>query len=728
MSQTELDAAILAAMNEHFAAGFVEMPDASPVVRWSRAVRRRWENETPSAYNGGLLYPFGSSVAESLYPFGAPVAEPKNPIVSPNYSHSWLYDEQALEDRLQTADPEQREALVRLRDVMGPMYARVETFTTPHTVGGAGYTHSIPNHGRVIREGLDEHARRIQAGLEEARRANDTDRIDFYTGMADVMAGIRIWHGRLVEELNAWSPASPEDTENRDRLLAAFERVPFAPARTFFEAFVAYNLVYYLDGCDNPGRIDQELWPYYEQDIEEGRVTREEARDLLLAFTDNVCDSAGWSSAIGGTNETGSPSYNDLTLLCMETVHRRHRPNYELRVRDDMPDDVWDTALDALATGCSQPALYNEHAYLKALKDIDLGLSDEDATRWNGGGCTETMIHGCSNVGSLDAGINLPLVLEQTLGKHLTAAPDFESLVNRFNADVTATVLEIVDQVNRNQKAKARYRPQPMRSLLMDDCIDRGIDFNAGGARYNWSVVNVAGLANVVDSLMAIRELVFNKKELDASEFSRILADNYVDAEPLRRRIGRCPRFGNGDSETDALAASVTQHVCGEFLKHRPWRGGRFVPSCIMFEAYGPAGAGVGATPDGRRAYEPIADSIGPHQGRDTHGPTSMLRSVASLPQRLAAGTPVTNIRFTTDMFATPEARRRVRDLISTYFKMGGMQLQVSVVDQEVLRDAIDHPERHEDLIVRIGGYSTYFNRLSPEHKRAVLERTAHGM
>jgi formate C-acetyltransferase len=186
-------------------------------------------------------------------------------------------------------------------------------------------------------------------------------------------------------------------------------------------------------------------------------------------------------------------------------------------------------------------------------------------------------------------------------------------------------------------------------------------------------------------------------------------------------------RYGNDDPDVDTLAADVARFVFGEFLQRKAWRGGKFLPSCIMFETYGHEGERVSATPDGRRAGEPIADSIGPHQGRDTNGPTAMLRSVTRLPLDLAVGTPVVNIRFSKAMFATAEHRQRVRELVQTYFKMGGMQLQVSVVDQEVLRDAIARPERHEDLIVRIGGYSTYFNRLSPELKQAVLERSVHG-
>lgn len=713
-----VNAARLGGMGEWFASGLVEAADASPMRRWSLAYRRWLENQLPVPYEGGQLYPTGPRLRERV---------PR--LLHPDYSFTWALDRAACAARIEEfpvdeeAARDQREALTALLHVIEGEMAHAHAWQTTHTVGGRGYTHSIPNYGRVIREGLNEHGRRIEAGLARAAEQNDADGIDFYTGLQDLLEGIRAWHGNVLVHL-----AQQPEAEHLAKLRAALERVPFEPARTFHEALVAYNVVYYLDGGDNPGRIDQELYPYYRADIDKGVLTREEAVALMAAFTDNVCACAGWSAAIGGTAPDGEPAYNDLTRICLETVRGKFRPNYELRVREDMPDDVWDAALEALASGCGQPALYNEEGYLASLRSMNLGLSEEDLSLWNGGGCTETMVHGCSNVGSLDAGILLPLILEETLYANLAAAESFDALKAEFFAAVSDTVDEIVRDLNGDQERKARFRPQPMRSLLIDDCIERGADFNAGGARYNWSVVNVAGVSDVADSLAAVREAVFETQEMSGAELLALMGAGFEGHETERRRLMACPRFGNDDPRVDELAAEVAGFTFREFLKYEPRRGGRFLPSCIMFETYGPEGARVGATPDGRLGGQPIADSMGPHQGRDTHGPTAMLRSVTRLPLQLAAGTPVVNIRFAPSMFASGENRRRVRELLRTYFRMGGMQIQVSVVDQEVLQDAIRHPERHEDLIVRIGGYSTYFNRLSEQHKHAVLERAAHGL
>ncbi|MBM3498963.1 MAG: hypothetical protein FJX74_09865 [Armatimonadetes bacterium] len=710
------DPKTLHTLGEHFAAGYFEEPQASPVLRWSRAVRRRFENRAPGEYDGGLLYPCGAN---------APVGGLReNRLLVPSYSFTWSLDEAAIEGvRRESQDAATRATLEALRDAMREEYGRLCFPTTPHTVGGNGYTHSVPNYGRVVREGLNGHARRIEAGLAEARAQGEGARVEFYEGMLEVLAGVRVWVRRLVEHLRAQA-----NSGNARRLADALEHVPFEPARTFFEAVVCYNLVYYLDDCDNPGRLDQELQPFYETDRTAGRVTREEATALIAAFAENVKAVAGWSAAIGGTGEEGGPAYNDVTLMCLESAHGRYRPSYQLRVRRDMPDEVWEAALDAAASGAGNPAFYNEEGYLAGLREADLGLTEADATWWNGGGCTETMVHGRSNVGSLEAGLNAALVFEATLRAHLAGAASFEAFLAQVKADLAGTIGEIAADVNRHLEAKAQYLPQPMRSLLIDDCLEAGVEYNAGGARYNWSVVNIAGLSNVIDSLAAVREVVFETGEVSGAELQAILDADFAGHESFRRRLTRCPRFGNDEEAADGLAADLAEAVFEEFLRRRPWRGGRFLPSVIMFVTYVSAGASVGATPDGRRAGEPLGDCIGPIQGRDTHGPTAMLKSVARLPLRLAIGTPVLNLRLPKGLFDSREERGKLRDLIRTFFDLGGLQLQLSVVDRAELEDAIAHPERHGDLIVRIGGYSEYFVRLSPELQQSVLERTEHSV
>jgi len=357
-----------------------------------------------------------------------------------------------------------------------------------------------------------------------------------------------------------------------------------------------------------------------------------------------------------------------------------------------------------------------------------LGIREEDLGWYNGGGCTETMIHGLSNVGSLDAGINLPLILAETLDRHLSSAASFEALLEAYKSDVADVVSEIATNVSAHQEAKARLRPQPMRSLLIDDCIDCGREYNAGGARYNWSVVNVAGLANAIDSLAAVREVVFERREKSGAKLREILQADFDGEEAFRQRLQRCPRFGNDDPRADDIARDVSDFVFREFLRYAPWRGGKFIASCLMFTTYCHAGAPVGATPDGRRAGEPLADSAGAYQGRDTNGPTAMLKSVASMPHYLAPGTLCVNVRFSKDFFSTKDGRRKLQDLVQTYFGIGGMQLQVNVVDQVILRKALANPEQHQGLIVRVGGFSEYFHRLTPELRQTVLERTEHGV
>jgi formate C-acetyltransferase len=711
------DVAVLGGLGEWFAAGYFELPDASPVRRWSRAVRRRFEHRGTVAYQGEVLYPSGA---------WTPDVVGENRIVRPSYSFTWTFNAGAWERALADATPEEAVVLRKLKTEMQALEAQRSVWDSPHTVGGRGYTHSIPNYGRVLREGLDTHAVRVAAGLRSAKERGDLDQIDLYLGLQDVLAGIRAWHRQILAELAAWDAPTEAQTHRRDRLLAALRRVPFRPARSFYEAVLAYNFTFYLDDCDNPGRIDRELHPYYRRDTQAGILGREEALSLLEAFTDNVCAHDAWSAAIGGSFVDGAPAYNEVTQLCLEAVQYQHRPSYELGVRDDMPDAVWATALETVSTGCGQPAFYNDEAYIEALRQAALGVQAEDLVLWNGGGCTETMIHGCSNVGSLDAGIHLPLILEETLRRRLAQVTSFGHLVDRFKDDVTEAVAEITQGVNRLQAAKAAWVPQPMRTLLIDDCIERGVEFNAGGARYNWSVVNVAGLANVVDSLAAVREVVFDRQEITAGGLLAALAWDFEQQEVLRQRLRRCSRFGNDIAVVDELAAEIARHVFESFRDRVPWRGGRFLPSCIMFTTYAIEGAKVGATPDGRRAGEPLADSIGPAAGRDRHGPTAMIRSVTRLPLELAVGTPVLNMRFSKALLTSPEGRQAVRDLITTYFHLGGMQVQLSVVDREVLEDAMAHPERHEDLIVRVGGFSAYFNSLSPELQRTILERTEH--
>lgn len=710
----------LLALDEPFAAGYYEMPNASPVLRWSRAVRRELEQRMVAPYEGEALFPTGFSAMRD----SAASAR----IVIPNLVSTWQFQSAAFERKYAAADGQSRAALETLREDLEILRRDLNVISGDHVVGGAGYIHCVPNYPRVIADGLDSYRERISIRKNEAFREGDRAVVELEEGLLDVLSGIASWHARMVEALKVWVPVDIQTGLDRDRLVRALNRVPWKPAETFVDAAACYNFVFYLDYCDNPGRIDQILYPFFSRDLETGLIDEEDASRYVRAFTENCCDNDSWSAAIGGTGPDGSAAYNRITTMSLETVIGHHRPNYQLRMRDDMPDEVWGAACAAIESGCGQPALYNESGYYESLKKVEPALDAEALAAWNGGGCTETMIQGLSNVGSLDSGINLLLILERIVQQYLASVDEFEQLITAFEDEVRRVVEEITSHLNAMFEARSRLNPHPIRSLLVDDCIDKGLDFQAGGARYNWSVNNVAGVANVADSLMAIKRAVFDETAVSGQALVDTLKSDFGNMEHLRAKLASYPRFGNDCDEVDLIASRISKTVFEAFRDKKTFRGGVFVPSCIMFTTYGSAGRRVGATPDGRRDGEPVADSIGPMYGRDENGPTAMLKSVTKLPLSLAAGTPIVNIRIKKGLLSSSNGSKKFRELVETYFNMGGLQLQVNVFDEEVLRDAMLHPDEHENLIVRIGGFSVRFNDLTEDLKETMLLRTEHGV
>jgi formate C-acetyltransferase len=251
---------------------------------------------------------------------------------------------------------------------------------------------------------------------------------------------------------------------------------------------------------------------------------------------------------------------------------------------------------------------------------------------------------------------------------------------------------------------------------MIDDCIDRGLDFNAGGARHCWSVVNVAGLINAIDSLLAVRELVYREKAFSPGEFAELLEN---EDGALYRRLQACPCYGADDPDADALAAQAACDIWESFDGKTPWLGGAFLPSSIQFATYADAGRDVGPTPDGRKRGDPLCDSVSAIRGRDAGGPTAMLASAARLHLDKALGTPVTNLRLSRE-----HVGKALKPLVQGYFRQGGMQLQITCASKADMLEALARPQEHKSLIVRIGGYSEYFNNLSPELKQTVIDRT----
>lgn len=656
-----LPAQIQAFFEEHgefYAAGYFEEPHKSLFERYSRALRCYFEHYRLPDYTGTPLYPCGKKYQTEL--------------INPHFSFTVDVNWRKLDEQSSAVGEQMRQEFNGYSSCV----------PSHHHVGGNMYTHSYPNFQRIVYEGLDSYEERIQK-IEDGSIRN---------GLLDLMEGIRIFHQRVLQKLET-------DGAKGSALYAAFKNVPFKGARTLYEALVCWNFIYYLDGCDDIGRMDAHL-----NALHKG----EDVTDVLRCFFQNVDDNGGWSGTLG-------PDYNPLTVQCLIACKGMRRPSLELRVKPDMPQHIWDAAVDAIRAGGGSPSLYNEAAYQGALERLFHEIPSHDRINCAGGGCTETMLAGISNVGSLDAGINTAYIFYNVMRRHLTSCATFEEFYQTFLLEYTAQTKNVLDCISESQRLRSQFRPHPMRTLLIDDCIDRGKDFNNGGARYYWSVVNLAGMINVIDSMLVIKHLIYDEKKMSAEEM--------LCRMDAGERIAHTAASHHGTDAADAneMAQRLSRDLCAVFDEKKPYMGGKFLPSSIQFTTYIKAGKDVGATPDGRLAGEPLCDSVGAINGNDTKGVTALLNSAASLCQSKMVGTPVLNLKLDSKLLpATLQA------LVKGYFEQGGMQIQVTCISKEELLDAEKHPEKYPNLIVRIGGYSEYFSRLSPEHRRSVIERTCY--
>ena len=646
-------------IGEYALAGLYEEPKRSLFYKKALGIRRFYENCKLQPYLGAPLYPSGERVYDAT--------------VRPWYLLGLNCDSANFEKKSPTLYKKVQKTFVRRWSFVPP----------EHTVGGNMFTHSLPHYERILREGL----------LSYQDRINNIKDDDLREGLLHLIEGIKTYLYRCVDYLVSVS-AEP-------KLIEALKRVPLYPARNIYEAIVSWNFILYLDECDNLGCLAKGLAPYYKG---------EDILPLLINLFDNIDKNEGYSMAL----DNSTP---ELTVLCLRASYGKRRPMIELFVDENTPEEIWNEAFRSIKSGSGGPAFYNKKILFNGLKKRFPSIKDEDLEMFCGGGCTESMISGHSNVGSLDAGINLLLILESVMKTRLTSANSFEEFYNLYIDEVKAVISSVKKEINRARRLRAKYNPLPMRTLLIDDCIDKGVEYNAGGARYNWSVINFAGLINVIDSLLTIKNMVFDKKELSASEILALLEKN--DQEFLKRvkQNGLC--FGTDKKEVNEFAHKFSKTIFALTKRGKLVFGEGFLSSSIQFNSQALAGKNVGATPDGRENGAPLCDSLGAIFGKDALGPTALLNSVTSLDLKNALGVPVLNFNISNDF-----SEEVFKSLILGYMKKGGIQMQITHATKEELLDAYAHPENHNNLIVRVGGYSEYFNRLPNDLKLMVINRT----
>lgn len=646
-------------LGESAASGLYEEPDRSLFYRKSLGLRRFYENCELAVYRG-----------ESLYPSGV-IAQKMN--VVPEYLRGLTFLSKSLNEK----------APILAEKLKEEFCVYHSTVPNEHTVAGNMFTHSMPNYERILKEGLLSYIPRIE-------RISDTDMRE---GLLHVVRGIELYITRCVTYLKSVSADK--------MLIASLQRVPLYPAKTAYDAIVAWNFIMYLDNCDNLGCLGKGILPYYKG-------------ENLIPYLENLYDNLDKNNGYSMSLDSECP---ELTVQCLKAAHGKRRPMIELFVDESTPDTVWEEALSTVKSGGGQPAFYNAGVLLGGLKKRFPSIRNEDLIRFCGGGCTESMLAGFSNVGSLDAGINLLLILDNVIKSSLSSATDFEDFYETYLTEIRSVVETVKKEINNSRKERAKYNPLPMRTLLIDDCIDKGLEYNSGGARYGWSIINFAGLINVIDALLAIRTLVFEKKKYTSEEIITLLQSN--DSGFLHEVIGLRESFGKDIEDVNDFSHKISERIFSMTETGELVFGEGFLSASIQFMSQVNAGKHIGATPDGRSAGAPLCDSLAAIFGKDTDGPTALLNSITSLDLKRALGVPVVNLNITQNF-----NENVLKALILGYMKQGGIQLQITYASREELLDAYEHPEHHGNLIVRVGGYSEYFNRLSDDLKRMVINRT----
>ena len=642
----------------------------------------------------------------------------------------WFPGERLLGSSLgrHTADGNQKD-LEWARSILDPIGDR--TFLT-HA------DHAAPDYERLLAVGLPG----LIADAERSQElhADDPQRVAFLKSVVGALQGVQ-------SHLRRWSVCEAVTDTNLRRM--ADELADRAPA-TFHEALQLVILIHSVFQMDNRyamalGRLDQYLHPFYQRDLHSGILTRDQAAGLIEHLFAKLADRGDIQNVcIGGLTPEGDDATNDLSHMCIEAVKRIARPggNLTARIHRGTSMDFLRACADCMRGGSGFPAVYNDEIEVAAL--IKQGYAPEDARDYCFVGCIEAFIPG-KQAPWADSRFNLLRCVDLAMrggrdgltGNQLGPATplprswsDFwEAFVKQVRAGVDSHAARVCE-AEREADARCHELTSPLLSALTADCLKRGLDVNAGGARYpaNHGIAGM-GIGSTADALAAIKRLVYDSGRYTLGDMVRMLDADFVGYEQDRMRLLRDPpKYGNDEGDVDAIAADAAEAFCRTVLRHRTPSGGRFWPLMAANIQNVSAGYEVGATPDGRKAREPVSDAASPSFGRDRHGPTAVIRSVAKLDYGLAPGGNVVNMKVHPSSVAGESGLNALAALIRTCFDLGGVQLQFNTVDRTVLMDAMEHPERHADLVVRVSGFSAYFTRLDPAVQADVLARTEHSL
>jgi formate C-acetyltransferase len=627
----------------------------------------------------------------------------------------------------------------------------------------------VPNYEKVLTRGLKGIMEETRAYLDnlDLTHPGEIPKYLFYQSLLLTLEGVHNLASRYADLARRLAESEPRAERKREleRISAVCSRVPYLPAQDFREAVQSFWFTHLAVRIEesghslSPGRFDQYLFPFYKRDPAADK--RERALELLeclfIKFSEFMLFASAdtskfytgvpqWQNLnLGGRTREGRDATNEISYLCLEAMMevRLVQPDISVRIHPDTPELFLLKACELGRMGTGHPKFYNEDLIAHSM--ASKGLSLEDSRNFSIMGCVEPRVTGKEGIHLTGGFINLPAAVELALnngrwrltGKQIGPATgpagsflSFDQFWAAFQTQLAHVVrhMFIVNALAEN--AYSELLSSPFLSALTDGCLAQGRDLQHGGALYNFGpAVNGIGIADTVDSLMAVKRLVFDGKSLTLQELGEALSDNFTGRERLRNRLlFDVPKFGTDDDEVDALARRMIQLFNDECLKYRNIFGGQAQAGIIPVTAGIPFGKVVGALPSGRKAGEPFADGSSPSPGNDRKGPTAVIRSVAKLDLARLRNGDLLNMRLSPATVQSPQGLKKWADFLRGFCDVGGWHIQFNLISSDTLRNAQAHPENYPDLLVRVAGYSAYFTQLHREVQDDIIRRTEHSL
>lgn len=629
-----------------------------------------------------------------------------------------------------------------------------------------GYGETTPGWDRLLAlgiAGIRKEAEDALAKLDDAQ-VGDLEKMFFLQSEIIVCEGIVTLahrHVRLAGEMAA-KCADPVRKAELEKIAAVCRRVPEYPATSFYEAVQSvlfYEYAIYMEqnaSSYNLGRIDQYLYPYYKADIENGVMTQADAQELLdclwikiaelSLFQDEVTAqfAAGYCITVqvtaGGIDQFGNDAVNPLSYQVIQATMdvRFKEPNLSVRYNiSKNPDAFLRKAVESIRLGLTMPAVYHDDAGIRML--LNKGVPLSEAWDWTPCGCVETNLSGRMKQYTDMADMNMGGIIEMALndgisrktGKRVSVSTgdpasfktfdDFFAAVKahiRYFVDVIVSGNQLLDYLSMN------YRPVPCLSLTFPRCLESATDYSLGGAKYNCGggVITV-GQADIINSLAAVRYLVYDEKKVSMADLCQALATNFAGYEDIQKMCMAAPKYGNDDERADWIVGEVFTYVVDQFEKYDT-KFGKMTNGMLPVSGNTPIGAWVGALPSGRYAWTPLTDGIGATGGTDVNGPTALLKSVSRIPHaRFTQGTQL-NMKLEPAILAGEAGLAHMMNLLKTLCTLDVYHAQFNVVDREILLDAQQHPDQHRDLLIRVAGYTAFFVELGKEVQDEIIGRT----